>query len=93
MYIDKMLKRFNMDGSKNSFFPMCHGIILSRGMSPKTQEEHDRMNRIPYTSAIGSIMYAMLCTRYDVSYALSDNNGAITQLKEPRSHNKSKHIL
>jgi hypothetical protein len=29
------------------------------------------MNGIPYASAIGSIMYAMLCTRPDVSYALS----------------------
>jgi hypothetical protein len=29
------------------------------------------MNKIPYASAIGSIMYAMLYTRPDVSYALS----------------------
>ena len=29
------------------------------------------MSKIPYASAIGSIMYAMLCTRPDVSYALS----------------------
>ncbi|PKI73574.1 hypothetical protein CRG98_006022 [Punica granatum] len=29
------------------------------------------MSRIPYASAIGSIMYAMLCTRPDVLYALS----------------------
>ena len=29
------------------------------------------MSTIPYASAIGSIMYAMLCTRPDVSFALS----------------------
>ena len=29
------------------------------------------MDKIPYASVIGSIMYAMLCTRPDVSYALS----------------------
>ena len=29
------------------------------------------MSRIPYASAIGSIMYAMLCTRLDVAHALS----------------------
>ena len=29
------------------------------------------MELVPYASAIGSIMYAMLCTRPDVSYALS----------------------
>ena len=29
------------------------------------------MSRIPYPSAIGSIMYAMSCTRPDIAYALS----------------------
>ena len=29
------------------------------------------MSTIPYASAIGSIMYAMICTRPNVSYALS----------------------
>ena len=40
-------------------------------MCPKTQEERERMSKIPYASVIGFIMYAMLCTRPDVSYALS----------------------
>ena len=39
--------------------------------TPKTQDEREHMSKIPYASAIGSIMYAMLCTRPDVSYALS----------------------
>jgi hypothetical protein len=30
-----------------------------------------RFNKISYASAIRSIMYAMICTRLDVSYALS----------------------
>ena len=29
------------------------------------------MSTVPYASAIGSVMYAMICTRLDVSYALS----------------------
>ncbi|KAL4340985.1 hypothetical protein GQ457_08G031940 [Hibiscus cannabinus] len=29
------------------------------------------MSQIPYASAIGSIMYAMICTRLDLSYAVS----------------------
>jgi len=44
---------------------------LSKSQSPSTKVELERMNGIPYASAIGSIMYAMLCTRPDVSYALS----------------------
>jgi len=29
------------------------------------------MSKVPYALAIGSIMYVMICTRLDVSYALS----------------------
>ena len=50
---------------------MSHGITLSKEQCPSTKEERERMDRIPYASAIGSIMYAMICTRLDVSYALS----------------------
>ncbi|KAG8498488.1 hypothetical protein CXB51_005003 [Gossypium anomalum] len=70
-YIDKVLKRFNMEESKRGFLPMRHGISLSKEMCPSTPQERERMSKIPYASAIGSIMYAMLCTRPDVSYASS----------------------
>ena len=36
-----------------------------------TTDERDRMSKVPYASAIGSIMYAMISTLLDVSYALS----------------------
>ncbi|KAG8492989.1 hypothetical protein CXB51_012658 [Gossypium anomalum] len=70
-YIDKVLKRFNMEESKRGFLPMRHGISLSKEICPSTPQERERMSKIPYASTIGSIMYAMLCTRPDVSYALS----------------------
>ena len=71
MYIDKVLKRFSMEESKRGFLPMSHGGSLSKVISPKTPEERERMTRIPYAFIIGSIMYAMLCTRPDIAYALS----------------------
>ena len=69
-YIDLVLKRFNMEGSKRGYLPIGHGIQLSKKISPKTSEERNRMSSIPYTSTIGSIIYAMLCTRPDMAYAL-----------------------
>ena len=60
-----------MQDSKKYFLPMAHGISLSKNQCPMTTDERDKMSGIPYASAIGSIMYAMLCTRPDVSYALS----------------------
>ena len=60
-----------MDLSKRGFILMAHEKYLSKSMCPKTQEERERMSTILYASAIGSIMYAMLYTRPNVSYALS----------------------
>ena len=70
-YIDKVLKRFSMQDSKRGFLPMSHGIKLSKSQCQTTKDERERMDKIPYASAIGSIIYAMLCTRPNVSYALS----------------------
>ncbi|KAK9018488.1 hypothetical protein V6N11_001462 [Hibiscus sabdariffa] len=66
-----MLKRFSMEESKKGFLPMRHGISLSKEMCPSASQERERMSQVPYASAIGSIMYAMICTRPDLSYALS----------------------
>ena len=70
-YIDKVLKRFSMQDSKCVSVPFRSGIHLSLGMSPKTPDEIERMNRVPYASAIGSLMYAMICTRPDIAHSVS----------------------
>jgi hypothetical protein len=50
---------------------MSHDITLSKKQCPTDLDEQKRMRAISYASAIGSIMYVMICTRSDVSYALS----------------------
>ena len=70
-YIDKVLKRFNMSEANKGFLPFSHGIRLSKTQSPSTSDERSLMSRIPYASVIGSIMYAMICTRPDVAFAIS----------------------
>ena len=60
-----------MENAKKGFLPISSGIPLSKTQSPLSKVDQDRMNRVPYASAVGSIMYAMLCTRPDVSFALS----------------------
>ncbi|KAJ0467877.1 putative RNA-directed DNA polymerase [Helianthus annuus] len=70
-YIDKMMTRFKMENSKKGGVPMTKGTVLNKSQSPSTDIEIKRMEGVPYASAIGSIMYAMLCTRPDVSHALS----------------------
>ena len=70
-YIDKVSKRFNMEQSKKGFLPMSHSMCFSDKQCPSTADERKRMSKVPYASVVGSIMYAMICTRPDVSYALS----------------------
>ncbi|KAL8064717.1 hypothetical protein ABFX02_01G109450 [Erythranthe guttata] len=71
LYIDTVMKRFSMEESKKGFLPMSHGVRLSKSMCPQTPSEIEEMKRTPYASAIGSIMYGMLCTRPDIAYAVS----------------------
>ena len=70
-YLEKIVKKFNMQDAKKGSLPMLQGKPLSKTQCPTTATERERMNKIPYASAIGSVMYAMLCTRPDVSHALS----------------------
>ncbi|KAJ9539558.1 hypothetical protein OSB04_032291 [Centaurea solstitialis] len=83
-YIDKILKRFRMDESKKGFIPMQHGIVLSKSQCPVSSQDQDRMKLVPYASAIGSFMHAILCTRPDVAYSITVgvrftlNGGAIS---------------
>lgn len=37
-------------------------------MCPKTQEEEKKNSKVPYSSPIGRLMYAMLCTRPYISH-------------------------
>ncbi|GAA0148364.1 transmembrane signal receptor [Lithospermum erythrorhizon] len=60
-----------MQDFKKGNLPMRHGMSLSHSDSPTMKTEKMRKSKVPYASVIGSIMYAMLCTRPDVSYALS----------------------
>ena len=59
-----------MANSKRGNVPTQFGIVLSKEESPHTDEETKWLKGIPYASAIGFIMYALLCTRPDVAYAL-----------------------
>ena len=60
-----------MQDSTRGFLPMAHDISLYKNQCLKPQDEWKRMQKIMYASTIGSIIYDMLCTRLDISCALS----------------------
>ena len=67
-YIDKVLKRFGMQNSKPGDTPVAKGDKFSLSQCPKTNLEIQEMEKIPYSSAIGSLMYAQVCTRPDIAF-------------------------
>ena len=60
-----------MEQSKKEFLPVLQGVKLSKTQRPTNAEDREKMKDVPYASAIGSIMYAMMCTRPDVCLAIS----------------------
>ncbi|GJZ52261.1 retrotransposon protein, putative, ty1-copia subclass [Tanacetum coccineum] len=68
-YIEKILKRYSMENSKRGTIPMQEKLTLSKSQGASTPAEIQRMQKIPYASAVGSIMYAVRCTRPDVAFA------------------------
>ena len=69
-YIHKVLKCFNMDNAKPVSTPLLMIIRLSDRDCPSTEEERKLNGKIPYTSAVGSIMYAIVATRPDLAYVV-----------------------
>ena len=69
-YIDKGLSRFSMLNAYGALLSMRSGIFLSKEQCPKTPQEEEDMRRVPYASAVGSLMYAMLCTKPNICYAV-----------------------
>src|SRR3954469_18270390 len=63
-----------MGNSKRGLLPVIKGIKLSVTQCPATAKEKEEMSSKPDASAIGSIMYAMLCTRPDLALAISMTN-------------------
>eukprot|EP00253_Pinus_taeda_P028281 PITA_28281 len=59
-----------MHNAKPVSTPFASHFKLRKEMCPKTQEDMDYMSKVPYASAVGSLMYAMVCTRPDIAHAV-----------------------
>ncbi|XP_047328226.1 secreted RxLR effector protein 161-like [Impatiens glandulifera] len=51
--------------------PNASNAHLSVAFAPKSSQEKEYMSHVPYASAMGSLMYVMVCTRPDLAHAVS----------------------
>ncbi|CAM8969044.1 unnamed protein product [Rhodiola kirilowii] len=70
-YVAKVLDKFTMTDAKPSPVPLGGHLDISKDDCPITYFEKQKMDDVPYDIAVGSLMYAMLCTRPDIAFAVS----------------------
>ena len=59
-----------MQSCSSGIAPILKGDKLSKMQCPRNNMEREQMKKIPYASAVGSLMYAQTCTRPDISFAV-----------------------
>ena len=69
-YVEQILKRFNMQHAKSVSTPLANHFKLTKKSCLATEQEKEEMSVIPYSSAVGSLMYLMVCTRPDIAHAV-----------------------
>ena len=70
-YIDEIVERFNMQDAAPISTPADPSVQLSQSMGPANKDEEQRMKKIPYSSAVGSVLYTRL-TRIDCLAAIAE---------------------
>ena len=59
-----------MANAKERSTPLGSQLRLKKKQSLKMEEDKEYMVKVPYTSAVGSLMYVMVCTRPDITHVM-----------------------
>ena len=68
--VEKVLKMFNMSDVKPVNVLLGGHFNLSKAQTSITEDEKALMSEVPYASAVGSLMYVIICTRSDIAQAV-----------------------
>ena len=81
-YLRKVVETFGMTDAKAVVTPTSSQLKL-RSLTPDKKEEEGRyMEEIPYANEVGSVMYAMVGSRPDLSFAVGLIVGLCLNLEE-----------
>lgn len=69
-YVEIVLQRFQMENAKAVSTPLATHFKLSTSQSPSNEAEKSNMQRVPYASVVGSLMYEMVCTMPDIAHVV-----------------------
>ena len=69
-YIEKVLERFNMSNAKAVCSPLATHLKLSSKQCPTSEKDKKEMSKVLYAFVVGSLMYAMVCIRPNITHAV-----------------------
>jgi len=70
-YVLDVLERFGFSACSPVVTPMIPGLHLSKADAPSTDAERAEMANLPYTNAVGALLYLAMATWPDIAYAVS----------------------
>jgi transposase InsO family protein len=70
-YIDTILSKFSLSEAKPVPTPIVPGATFSKADAPSDATSAAHMSKTPYREAVGSLMYAAVATRPDITFAIS----------------------
>ena len=70
-YIDSILRRYGFDDLKPVSTPFDTQVRLTLEQAPKDTAEFAMMRDVPYREAVGTLNWAALATRPDISFAVA----------------------
>ena len=59
-----------MSKAKLVGFALPTNCKLNARKCPKREKDKDEMRKVPYVSTVSSLMYGMVCTRPDITFAV-----------------------
>ena len=69
-YINKIFERFRMKNCSPGLALIVKGDKFSLNQCPSNDLKREEMKNISYASAVRSLMFAQVCTRPDITYAV-----------------------
>ncbi|RVX00523.1 Retrovirus-related Pol polyprotein from transposon TNT 1-94 [Vitis vinifera] len=76
-YVKRVLEMFNMNNAKPVSTHLANHFRLSTNQYPKIDDEVKDMSKVLYASAVGCLMYAMVCTRLDLACVVSVSDPSV----------------
>ena len=67
-YMEKVLELYKMEQAKEVVTPLGARMGFRSATKDQLHDDEEYMKTVPYTNAVGSLMYSMICTRPDLAY-------------------------